>query len=176
MNRRMIVASFATEEDILGVTRAAHADGLKIVDVYAPYAVHGLDTAMGMKRSRLAWVCFAAGMIGAILKLWFEFWTAGVDWPVNVGGKPWNSLPAYVPVTFEVMVLSAGLVTVFVFLVISKLKPGKSPVLLAEGITNDTFVLAIEQEDATFDPVRVRKLLERFNVRSISERYGEEVS
>jgi len=176
MNRRMIVASFATEEDILGVTRAARADGLKIVDVYAPYAVHGLDTAMGMKRSRLAWVCFAAGMVGAILKLWFEFWTAGVDWPVNVGGKPWNSLPAYVPVTFEVMVLSAGLVTVFVFLVISKLKPGKSPVLLAEGITNDTFVLAIEQEDATFDLERVRKLLERFNVRSISERYGEEVS
>jgi hypothetical protein len=172
----MIVASFATEEDILGVTRAARADGLKIVDVYAPYAVHGLDTAMGMKRSRLAWVCFAAGMVGAILKLWFEFWTAGVDWPVNVGGKPWNSLPAYVPVTFEVMVLSAGLVTVFVFLVISKLKPGKSPVLLAEGITNDTFVLAIEQEDATFDLERVRKLLERFNVRSISERYGEEVS
>ena len=176
MNRRMIVASFATEEDILGVTRAAHADGLKVVDVYTPYAVHGLDTAMGMKRSRLAWVCFAAGMVGAILKLWFEFWTAGVDWPVNVGGKPWNSLPAYVPVTFEVMVLSAGLVTVFVFLVISKLKPGKSPVLLAEGITNDTFVLAIEQVDATFDPERVRKLFERYNVRSISERYGEEVS
>lgn len=176
MNRRMIVASFSTEEDILGVTQAAHADGLKVVDVYTPYAVHGLDTAMGMKRSRLAWVCFAAGMVGAILKLWFEFWTAGVDWPVNVGGKPWNSLPAYVPVTFEVMVLSAGLVTVFVFLVISKLKPGKSPVLLAEGITNDTFVLAIEEEDATFDPVRVRKLFERFNVRSISERYGEEVS
>ncbi|MBZ5528026.1 MAG: DUF3341 domain-containing protein [Acidobacteriia bacterium] len=170
------MASFSTEEDILGVTQAAHADGLKVVDVYTPYAVHGLDTAMGMKRSRLAWVCFAAGMVGAILKLWFEFWTAGVDWPVNVGGKPWNSLPAYVPVTFEVMVLSAGLVTVFVFLVISKLKPGKSPVLLAEGITNDTFVLAIEEEDATFDPVRVRKLFERFNVRSISERYGEEVS
>lgn len=175
MNRRMIVASFASEEDILGVTREAHADGLKIVDVYTPYAVHGLDSAMGMKRSRLAWVCFAAGMIGAILKLWFEFWTAGVDWPVNVGGKPWNSLPAFVPVTFEVMVLSAGLATVFVFLVISKLRPGKSPLLLAGGITNDAFVLAIEAVDATYDSARVRRLLERHNVRSVSERYDEEV-
>lgn len=173
MSRRAIVASFATEEDILGVTRAAHADGLKVLDVYTPYAVHGLDTAMGMRRSRLAWVCFAAGMIGAILKLWFEFWTAGVDWPVNVGGKPWNSLPAYVPVTFEVMVLSAGLVTVFTFLVISKLRPGKSPFLVADGITNDAFVLAIEEADSTFDLQRVRQLFERYNVRSISERFEE---
>ena len=174
MSRRVLLGVFSSEDDILGVTRAARAEGLKILDVYAPYAVHGLDAAMGLRRSRLPWVCFAAGLAGAILKLWFEFWTMVVSWPVNVGGKPWNSLPAFVPVTFEVMVLSAGLSTVFAFFLVSRLGPGRRPVLPHPRVSDDRFVLVLEEADAAFDAAQVRRLFTKFNVVALEERLEEE--
>lgn len=174
MSRRVVLGVFIDETDILGVTRAARESGLRILDVYTPYAVHGLDRAMALGPSRLPWVCFFGAVVGAVLKLWFEFWTTMVDWPVNVGGKPWNSLPAFIPVTFEVMVLSAGLSTVFAFLLVRRLWPGKRAVLPVVGITNDRFVLVLEETDATFDLAKVRRLFERFNAVSIEERVEEE--
>lgn len=176
MSRRLVLGVFADETDILGATRAAREQGLKIVDVYSPYAVHGLDRAMGLAPSRLPWVCFLAAVMGAVLKLWFEFWTTMVDWPMNVGGKPWNSLPAFVPVTFEVMVLSAGLSTVFAFLLTRRLWPGKKPTVPVAGVTNDRFVLVLEEADATFDLPQVRRLFSSFNALSIEERIAEETA
>ncbi len=173
MSRRVVLGIFQREEDILEATRATRRSGLTILDVYTPYAVHGLDQAMGLRPSRLPWVCFVAAVVGAILKLWFEFWTTMVDWPVNVGGKPWNSLPAFVPVTFEVMVLSAGLTTVFTFLVISRLWPGKRPVLPVPRITDDRFVLAVQETDAAFDVAQVRRLFERCHAVAVEERVEE---
>ena len=174
MSRRVLFGVFENEADILGVTQAARERGLKVLDVYTPYAVRGLDGAMGLQPSRLPVVCFIAAAVGAILKLWFEFWTAVVDWPLNVGGKPWNSLPAFVPVTFEVMVLSAGLTTVFAFLVVSRLRPGREPRLVHPRVTDDRFVLALEQSDAAFDLARVRRLFESYHVLEIEERLLEE--
>lgn len=173
MSRRVVLGTFQREEDILEATHATRRSGLKVLDVYAPYAVHGLDAAMGLRPSRLPWICFLAAAVGAILKLWFEFWTTMVDWPVNVGGKPWNSLPAFVPVTFEVMVLSAGLTTVFAFLLISRLWPGKPPVLPAPGVTDDRFVLVVEEADAAFDVAEVRRLFQRCNAVAVEERVEE---
>lgn len=173
MSRRIVLCTFQREEDILGATRATQRSGLTILDAYAPYAVHGLDAAMGLRRSRLPVVCFLAAAVGAILKLWFEFWTTMVDWPVNVGGKPWNSLPAFVPVTFEVMVLSAGLTTVLAFFVVSRLWPGKQAVLPVRGVTDDRFVLVVEESDAAFDLARLRRMFEQFNAVSIQERVEE---
>jgi len=92
---------------------------------------------------------------------------------MNVGGKPWNSLPAFVPVTFEVMVLSAGLSTMFVFLVVCRLWPGKKAVLPHPGVTDDRFVLVVEESDARFDAPGVRRLLQEFHVLSVEERVEE---
>jgi hypothetical protein len=124
MSRRIVLGVFEGEAELLAATQQARQAGLTIVDAFTPYPVHGLDRAMGLRASRLPWLCFVAALVGAALKLWFEFWTMTVDWPVNVGGKPWNSLPAFVPVTFEVMVLAAGLSTVFAFFLLSRLRPG----------------------------------------------------
>jgi hypothetical protein len=173
MSRRVLLGVFDNEENLLGVTRRAREEGLKILDVFTPYAVHGLDKAMGLRASRLPWVCFAAAVGGAILKLWFEYWTATVSWPLNVGGKPWNSLPAFVPVTFEVMVLSAGLTTVFAFLVLARLRPGKRPAKVYPGVTDDRFVLVLEESDAQFDLARVRRLFREFGAVSVEERLEE---
>ncbi len=169
MSRRFLIGIFEREQDVLAATRTARERGLKVADVYTPYAVHGLDEAMGLQPSRLPWVCFALGLFGAAFKVWFEFWTTAVDWPINVGGKPWNSLPAFVPITFEVMVLFAGVSTVIAFFLVSRLRPGKKPRLAAPGVTNDRFALVLEQNDAAFDPERIGRMLEGFNAVEVRE-------
>lgn len=174
MSRRLVLGIFENEHGLLTATRESRQSGLKILDAYTPYAVHGLDEAMGLRPSRLPWVCFGAAIVGAALKLWFEFWATMGDWPINVGGKPWNSLPAFVPVTFEVMVLSAGLTTVFAFLVIARLRPAKRPVLVAKGISDNRFVLVLEETDAHWDFSRIRGLLQKHEPVAVEERFEEE--
>lgn len=161
---------FDREDDILNATRAVRAKRFRIIDVYAPYTVHGLDQAMGLRPSRLPWISLALGVLGASLKVWFEFWTTAIDWPINIGGKPWNSLPAFIPVTFEVMVLFAGVGTVIAFLIGRRLFPGKKAVPPFPGVTDDKFVLVIEETDAAFNVERVKTMLEEFNVISVEER------
>ncbi len=175
MARRTMIGVFSREEDILTATDAARRDGLTILDVYTPYAVHGLDQAMALQPSRLPWVCFLLGLLGAVLKVWFEYWTTAVSWPINVGGKPWNSLPAFVPVTFEVMVLFAGVSTVFAFLLVAKLRPWRKAAVIHPRVTDDRFVLLLEQTDASFDVGRVRRLLERHHAVEVEERDLQEV-
>ncbi len=175
MSRIMMLGIFEDEDGILSAVAAARKQGLSIVEAYTPYAVHGLDQALGLKRSRLALVCLIAGGVGAVVKLWFEFWTMAVDWPIDVGGKPWNSLPAFVPVTFEVMVLFAGLTTVAAFFMVSRLRPGKKPKLVDPRVTNDHFALLLEETDSTFDVDRVRALLKHHGAVEVTERITGEV-
>jgi hypothetical protein len=173
VSRRLLMGVFEREEDILNATRVSRAMGYTLVDAHTPYAVHGLDEAMGLAPSRLPWVCFALGLAGAALKVWFEFWTTSVNWPVNVGGKPWNSLPAFVPITFEVMVLAAGVSTVIAFLAVARLLPGRRPKMPPARVTDDQFVLVLEETDAAFDVARVCRLLGNFNAVRVEERVEE---
>jgi hypothetical protein len=175
MSRRVLIAIFDSEDAILDVTDAARRRGLKIVDVFAPYAVHGLDKAMGLERSKLPWVCLLLGLFGAAFKVWFEYWTTASDWPINVGGKPWNSLPAFVPITFEVMVLFAGISTVLAFFGVSRLWPGRKAVLLDPRVTNDRFALVLEENDAAFDVEEVGQFLRGHNALRVEEREQETV-
>lgn len=173
MSRRIFLAAFEHEEDALGATRASRERGFKIVDVYAPYAVHGMEEAMALPPSRLPWVCFALGLTGALLKVWFEYWTTWIAWPLNVGGKPWDSLPAFVPVTFEVMVLLAGVSTVIAFFIVARLVPGKKASLPMPGVTDDRFLLVLEETDAAFDAGKVSRLFKEFNAVQVDERVEE---
>jgi hypothetical protein len=141
VTRRVYVSLFEDEHDLLAATRAFREKGFEIRDAFTPYAVHGLDDAMGLRESNLPWVCFLFGLMGAALKVWFEFWATAVDWPIDVGGKPWDSLPAFVPITFEVMVLLAGLSTVAAFLFVARLYPGQMAIQPDLSVTNDRFAL-----------------------------------
>ncbi len=176
MSKRLFAAYFEEEEDILGVTSAAREQGYQILDVYTPYAVHGLDKAMGLRKSRLPWVCLGFALLGATAKLWFQIWTSAFDWPVNVGGKPLASIPAFVPVTFEITVLFAGLGTVAAFLLISKLRPGKKPPMRFNRSTNDRHVLVLVENDASFDPDQAAALCSRYHCVRTEEMLEEEES
>jgi Protein of unknown function (DUF3341) len=174
MSRRLFVGVFDNEHDTLHAVRASRSRGFKIVDVYGPYAVHGLDTAIGLQPSRLPWVVFAMGLFAAAFKVWFEFWTTAVDWPLNVGGKPFNSLPAFVPVTFELMVLGAGVTAVLAFIIVCRLRPGKKAVMPVPGVTDDRFAVVLEETDSTFDPAEVETLFRGFNAVAVEEQITQE--
>jgi len=169
VDRACLVAVFEREDDLLHATAAARNEGLNIVDAFAPHAVHGLDRAMGLPPSRLPWVCFVLGLFGAAAILLFQYWTTAVSWPINVGGKPWNSLPAFIPVTFEVMVLCAGVGTVVAFIWSSGLRPGRRSALSDLRVTDDRFALAIG-ETAAFDRASIEKLLSPFHPVTFEER------
>jgi len=145
MSKVRTVGWFEQEAQILNATKAARKAGLKVVDAYTPYAVHGLDKAMGLKPSKLTWVCFLAGLGGGSSMLALMIYTSAISWPLNVGGKPFASVPAFIPVTFEATVLCAALTTVLAFFVRSKLFPGKRVVPL-ERVTDDRFALELLAE------------------------------
>jgi len=170
MSRRLFVATFEHEQDILAVTRALRERQLSILDIYAPYAVHGLDKKMGLPPSKLPWVCFLLGLVGAGAKVGFEYWASWLDWPINVGGKPWDSLPAFVPLTFEIMVLFAGVSTVIALFMVSGLAPGKKPKLISPRVTNDQFALVFEHTGGNVDVVDLHNMLKRYNAVAIEER------
>jgi hypothetical protein len=162
-----VVATFSDSTRLLDAVRAMRAEQYRIYDVYAPYPVHGLDEAMGIRRTRLPWVTLVAGICGAVSAFGFQFFAAVADWPMNVGGKPDQSALAFVPITFELTVLVSALVTVACLLLRGKLFPGKRARLVAEGVTNDTFALALRKRDNSFDVRRVRELLQQSGAREV---------
>ena len=170
MSRVLHISVYASEEDILGATAAVREKGLVIEDVYAPYAIHGLDRAMGLKPSRLSSVCFVLGLVGAALMVAFQFWTSAFDWPINVGGRPWNSLPAFVPVAFEVMVLLAGLGTVIAFIFIAGLRPWRDVAVVDPRVTDDHFALVLAGDRATIDRAAIDAIVGRFHPVTTEER------
>jgi len=170
MSDRVLLATFGHEDDLLEATEAVRRKGLRIVDAFTPYAVHGLDRAMGLRPSRLTWVCFICGMIGTLGMLWFQHWTNSIDWAIDIGGKPWNSLPSNVPVAFEAMVLLAGFGSVFALFFVSRLFPGKRAKVIDPRVTDDHFVLVIDQSDAAFDTAAVKEMLQEFDVLETEER------
>jgi hypothetical protein len=141
--RRVDVAVFASEDSFLDAARACRERGLEIVDARSPHPVHGFDEIAGIRRTRLPAATLVAGVAGFSLATWFQFWSSAKDWPVDVGGKPWNSMPAFLPVTFELTVLFAGLTTVAVLLVRSRLRPGGAPTFADLGTTDDRYALLV---------------------------------
>ena len=170
MNGRVLVSVFTSEDDILQATRAARKEGLEIVDVFTPYAVHGMGRAMGLPPSRIPWVCFLLGLFGAVTMTIFQYWASAVDWPINVGGKPWQSWLAFVPAIFEVTVLCAGVGTVLFFIFWAGLRPGGLSLMSDLRVTNDRFALVLRPTSAGFDRSAVETLLSRFHPVSIEER------
>jgi hypothetical protein len=170
MRQRVFIGTFGSEEDILGAVQAAREQGFRIADVYTPYAVHGLDKAMGLRPSDLPWACFAFGLIGVVFAVTSQPWAMAYSWPMNVGGKPWNSLPAYIPVTFEVMVLLGGLGLVLTFLLTCGLLPGKQARPHFRSATDNHFVLVLDVTGESFDASAAERLCHAFHAIRAEER------
>jgi hypothetical protein len=159
MAREFLVATFAEQDTLLDAVTSIRAHGFKIYDVYTPYPVHGLDEAMGLRRSRLGWVTLVAGALGLSAALAFQFYAAVFDWSLNIGGKPDNSTLAFVPITFEMTILFAGLATAAGFLARTGLFPGAPARLAGPRVTDDRFAIALRWRSTVFDTGEARRVL-----------------
>jgi hypothetical protein len=107
--KTLVVAEFAAEAPLLAAARALRAEGHEQLDLHSPVPLHGADEALGLKRSVVPRIALTAGLIGASSGYLMQWWMVGVDFPINVGGRPPHSPPAFIPVTFELGVLFAAL-------------------------------------------------------------------
>ena len=140
-----MVATFSDPEALLHALKAVRQENFRVYDVYAPYPIHGLDQALGVRHSRLPWVTFLVGLGALTFALTFQFYTTVLDWPLNVGGKPDNSTLAFIPICFELTVLIGGLATVAALFLRAKLYPGRPELLAADGVTNNKFALVLKK-------------------------------
>ena len=160
---------FPGEDSVFAALRALRQEGFTIEEVYAPYAVHGLDRAAGLRRSRMGFVTVVAAALGSTFFYFFQDWASAMSWPLNIGGKPYSSAPAWIPVVFEVGVLAAGLTTVLALFVRSGLYPGKKPRLVHPRITDDRFAVMLDIPDSGFDIDRARRICQRCGAESVDK-------
>lgn len=153
MRKDFILAIFDDDEKLLSGAWKARDKNIEMYDVYTPFPVHGLDDAMGIKRSFLPYITFLAGAFGLLVAVGLQVWTSAFSWPLNVGGKPFISWPAFIPVTFELTVLFAAHTTVAAFLIYNKLFPGKEPLIMHPEQTCSKFVIAIEKDKVNVEDV-----------------------
>jgi Protein of unknown function (DUF3341) len=138
-----VLGFFENADAVLAATEKVKNANYGHFDVFTPYPIHGLEHAQGLKRSPIPYVTFIAGLTGFLLAFLFEYWTSAVDWPINVGGKPYNSWPAFVPIMFELTVLFAGLCTVGAMFAFNGL-PNLRRKAFDPSLTNNRFAIVIE--------------------------------
>ena len=163
MTRHLHIGYFDDERRLLGAARECRDRGIPVVDAISPFPVHGIDEALGIRPSRLPWVTLVGGTAGAVLGLLLQYWTAGVNWPLNVGGKPLDSFPAFVPVAFELTILFSAFAAVFGMFHMNKLPRHHHPLFSSarfKRATADRFFISIEARDRRFHPEKTREFLE----------------
>jgi hypothetical protein len=171
--RNYLVATFSDPDRLVQAVTIVRGEKLRVHDVYAPYPIHGLDAAMGIRRTRLPWVTLLAGLFGLTFALTMQFYGNVLDWRLNVGGKPDNSTLAFVPITFELTVLLGALSTVAALFVRARLYPGKPGVLAAEGVTDNVFALVLREPETTFARRRVDRILTDCGATEITEKKAD---
>lgn len=162
-SKMMLVAEFTDPEALVEAAEIARAEGLGHLEAYTPYPVEGLAEALGMEKTGVPWITLLCGLTGGALAYFMQYYSAVHDYPLNVGGRPLHSWPAFVPVTFEVTILCAAIGTIVGLLLLNRLPRLHHPIFETPHFDtrSDTrFYLAVEGRTEEFDPVKVRAALE----------------
>jgi mono/diheme cytochrome c family protein len=165
-----VLAEYASTHELIEAAKRVRDAGYTRWDTFSPFPVHGIDPAMGIKATVLPWIVFIAGLTGGCLALFFQWWTANVDYPWIVSGKPFWSVAANIPITFEVTVLFSALTCFFCMMLLNKLPAPSHPLDRYRRFaraTNDRFFVLIQASDPKFDRRDSTKLLEATNPRSM---------
>ena len=167
-----LMAEFESSEALLAAAQRAHEAGYRIMDAYSPFPVEGLADAVGFHRTRVPLLCLIGGLIGCFGGFFLQYWPNVVAYPLDIGGKPFNSWPNFIPITFELTILCAGLATVFGMLALNGLPTPYHPVFNAphfELATRNRFFLCIQARDPKFDLQKTRDFLATLKAREVSE-------
>ena len=159
----VLMAEFDSGAALVAGIRALRAAGLSRLDAFTPYEVAGLQDAIGVRRSRLTWIALAAGLAGGGGAYLLQWWINVIDYPLNIGGRPYHSAPAFIPITFEMSVLFASAAALISALVLGGLPQLWHPVFEIDGFdraTIDRFWVAIGVGDSALDRARDTAALE----------------
>jgi hypothetical protein len=167
-----LMAEFDTADQLLHATRRTYAAGYRAIDAYSPFPVEGLSEALGDHTNAIPLIGLAGGTIGAATGFAMQAWIHASALPINVGGRPLVSWPAFIPVTFEMGVLFAALSMVAGLLILNGLPQPYHPVFsVAEfaRASRDRFFLCIEARDAQFNAEQTRNFLRELGAREVSD-------
>jgi Protein of unknown function (DUF3341) len=167
-----LMAEFDTPDEVLAAAQRAHARGYRRMDAYTPFPVEGLSEAVGFHHTCLPLLVLIAGIIGAIVGFASQYYVTVIDYPLNVGGRPLNSWPSYIPITFEVTILFAALTAVVGMIALNRLPMPYHPVFNVpafSGASRDRFFLCIEATDPLFDRAETKRFLETVNPCEVTE-------
>jgi ActD protein len=166
-----LMAEFADPTALVQAAEQTHAAGYRRVDAYSPFPIEELHHALGSPPSRLPLIVLIGGLVGCLGGFFLQYWTMAVAYPLNVGGRPLNSWPSFIPVTFECTILVASLSAVLGMLALNGLPMPYHPVFNVDRFalaSRDRFFLCIESRDKQFDLDRTRQFLESLGPREVS--------
>lgn len=165
-----VLAQFATPADLYHAAEKVREAGYSRWDAFSPFPVHGLDEAMGIRRTRLPLIVACCGLGGAVLGFLFQYWVATQGYATNVQGKPLGSWQTFIPVTFEFGVLGTAFSSLFGMLIANVLPRWHHPLFTSDRFlksSDDSFFVAIEAGDPKFDPGAARELFTRLGATSV---------
>jgi ActD protein len=167
-----VIAEFDTPEQLIHAVEKTRAAGYHRMDAYTPFPVEGLSHAMGLKRNNVPLITLLGGLAGGLGGFYFQYWVNVISFPINIGGRPLNSWPAFIPVTFELTILGASLCAVFGMLALNRLPQPHHPVFNVKRFvhaTSDRFYLCIEARDPKFHIMDTVRFLQGLNPHHVSE-------
>ena len=168
-----LMAEFPDATSLVEAAKRTHAEGYRKVDAFTPFPMHELFDALEIDDRRLQKAVLGAGITGAFAGFGLCYWTQVIAYPLNIGGRPFNSWPSFIPVTFEVTILFAAFTTVLAMILMNGLPMPYHPVFnvkrFRERASQDGLFLAIEADDPKFDREKTRSFLQGLGAREVNE-------
>ena len=167
-----MMAEFDTPVALVEAAKRTYQAGYKKIDTYTPFPIEGLAEEIGFHRDEVPLVVLIGGLVGGLTGYLMQYWMSAVAYPLNIGGKPYHSWPAFIVITFEMTILFAGISAVFGMLALNGLPMPYHPVFNVPRFTRasrDRFFLVVFSSDVNYDPAATRQFLESLDARSVSE-------
>jgi hypothetical protein len=168
-----LIGEFETVDQLLHAAEQVRDAGYKKMDAYAPFPVEGLSEALGLGRNLVPFLTLCGGLAGGLGGFGFEYWVNVISYPMNIAGRPLNSWPAFIPVTFELTVLGASLCAVFGMIALNGLPRPHHPVFniqrFAERASSDRFYISIEASDPKFHLEETARFLQSLHAQHVTE-------
>jgi len=155
--RRGVAGIWTDEHQLVAAAAQVRAAGFTQIEAISPFPLHGIDDAIGIPRSFIPWVTFTFGLIGFLFGTWFTWWASAVDWPLIIGGKPMWSLPAFVPIMFELTILFAALSSVGALIVVCGL-PQVDPPVIDPALSSHKFGLWVPENSEGFNSAKLEQM------------------
>ncbi len=166
------MAEFHSAEELLDAAKETFNAGYRSVDAFSPFPIEGLADCIGFPRTRLPVLVLLGGLFGCCGGFFLQWWPNVIGYPLNIGGKPFDSWPAFIPITFEMTILCAALTATFGMIALNGLPSPYHPVFNVPRfaqVTQDRFFLVVMADDPMFDSAKTRQFLAELHPREVSE-------